>query len=91
MRRVLRCGGHLIALGPNLRFLGGKYWDFWDHYTEITDLLLVEVLENLDFADRGSIPEVPAVHDTFVPPEVGTARTPLSPFPDRVEIMGSSS
>jgi dolichol-phosphate mannosyltransferase len=49
MRRVLRPGAHLIALGPNLRFLGGKYWDFWDHYTEITDRSLVEVLLNLDF------------------------------------------
>jgi SAM-dependent methyltransferase len=48
-RRVLRKGGHLIALGPNLRFLGGKYWDFWDHYTEITDRSLVELLDNLDF------------------------------------------
>ena len=36
-RRVLKHGGHLIALGPNLRFLPGAYWDFWDHFTPITD------------------------------------------------------
>jgi len=47
-RRVLRPGGHFVALGPNLRFLTGEYWDFWDHYTPITDRSLVELLENLD-------------------------------------------
>jgi dolichol-phosphate mannosyltransferase len=49
-RRVLRPGGHFIALGPNLRFLTGAYWDFWDHSTPITDRSLVELLENLDLA-----------------------------------------
>lgn len=48
-RRVLKTGGHLVALGPNLRFLPGEYWDFWDHLTPITDRSLVELLENLDF------------------------------------------
>ena len=47
--RVLRRGGHLIALGPNLRVLPGAYWDFWDHVTPITDRSLVEVLELLGF------------------------------------------
>lgn len=47
-RRVLRPGGHFIALGPNLRFLTGEYWDFWDHSTPITDRSLVELLENVE-------------------------------------------
>lgn len=55
-RRVLKPGGHLIALGPNLRFLPGDYWDFWDHLTPITDRSLVEVLENLDFRTTDCIP-----------------------------------
>ncbi len=68
MRRVLRCGGHLIALGPNLRFLGGKYWDFWDHYTEITDRSLVEVLENLDFVIVDRFPKfLPYTTRSFLP------------------------
>lgn len=48
-RRVLKPGGHLIALGPNLRFLPGEYWDFWDHLVPITDRSLSEILQNLDF------------------------------------------
>jgi SAM-dependent methyltransferase len=44
MCRVLRPGGHLALLGPNLRFLPGEYWDFWDHHVPITDRSLVELL-----------------------------------------------
>lgn len=48
-RRVLKSGGQLIALGPNLRFVGGAYWDFWDHLTPITDRSLAEILGALGF------------------------------------------
>lgn len=48
-RRVLKPGGHFIALGPNLRFVGGAYWDFWDHLTPLTERSLAELLETLDF------------------------------------------
>ena len=47
LQQALRClkpGGHLIALGPNIRFVGGAYWDFWDHYLALTDVSLTEVL-----------------------------------------------
>jgi SAM-dependent methyltransferase len=30
--RCLRPGGRLIALGPNIKFVQGAYWDFWDHF-----------------------------------------------------------
>jgi SAM-dependent methyltransferase len=55
-RRVLKPGGHVIALGPNLRFLPGEYWDFWDHLTPITDRSLVELFENLDLRVTDCIP-----------------------------------
>jgi SAM-dependent methyltransferase len=47
-RRVLKSGGQFIALGPNLRYLAGEYWDFWDHLTPITDRSLAELLGSLD-------------------------------------------
>lgn len=55
-RRVLKRGGHVIALGPNLRFLPGEYWDFWDHLTPVTDRSLVELFENLDLEVTDCIP-----------------------------------
>lgn len=72
-RRVLKPGGRFIAMGPNLRFLPGEYWDFWDHIVPITDRSLVELLENVDFrivrahakflpyTTRSALPQSPAL------------------------------
>jgi len=48
-RRCLKPGGRLIALGPNIKYLPGAYWDFWDHYLQLTELSLREALENRSF------------------------------------------
>lgn len=44
IRRVLRPGGKLLILQPNIRFLNGEYWDFLDHHIPLTDRTLVEAL-----------------------------------------------
>jgi SAM-dependent methyltransferase len=44
IRRVLRPGGRLLIMQPNIRFLNGEYWDFVDHYLPLTDRTLVEAL-----------------------------------------------
>lgn len=48
-RRCLKPGGRLIALGPNIKYLPGAYWDFWDHYLPLTELSLGEGLRNRGF------------------------------------------
>jgi SAM-dependent methyltransferase len=40
--RLLRPGGRLIVLQPNIRLVGFSYWDFFDHRTAITDRSLEE-------------------------------------------------
>ena len=47
--RCLKPGGRLIALGPNVRYLSGEYWDFWDHYLPLTEESLREALETRRF------------------------------------------
>jgi len=42
---ALKPGGIYIILGPNLRYLPGKYWDFYDHQLGLTHLSLMEVLK----------------------------------------------
>lgn len=42
--RCLKPGGHLIAMGPNVRFLSGEYWDFFDHHLPLTERALTEAL-----------------------------------------------
>lgn len=49
-RRCLKPGGRLVALGPNIKYLPGAYWDFWDHYLPLTELSLIEGLRNRGFS-----------------------------------------
>ncbi|CAA0088130.1 27-O-demethylrifamycin SV methyltransferase [Halioglobus japonicus] len=44
LKRCLKPGGLLIAIGPNVRLLPGAYWDFWDHHVHISDRSLAELL-----------------------------------------------
>jgi SAM-dependent methyltransferase len=44
IHRCLRQGGRLIAMGPNIKYLPGKYWDFWDHHIALTEASLKEAL-----------------------------------------------
>jgi len=47
LREVWRClkpGGCLIAMGPNIKHLAGKYWDFFDHHTMLTESSLSEAM-----------------------------------------------
>jgi hypothetical protein len=47
-------------MGPNIRFVGGAYWDFWDHHLALTDISLVELLEIQKF-------QMERVIDRFLP------------------------
>ena len=49
VRRCLKPSGRLIALGPNIKYLPGAYWDFWDHYLPLTETSLSEGLMNRGF------------------------------------------
>jgi dolichol-phosphate mannosyltransferase len=56
VHRVLKPEGCFVALGPNLRYATGRYWDFWDHQIPITDRSLAEVLELHNFSVTTRIP-----------------------------------
>jgi SAM-dependent methyltransferase len=44
-RLLLRPGGRVIVLQPNIRLVGGAYWDFIDHKVALTEKSLVEAAE----------------------------------------------
>ena len=54
--RCLRPGGRIIALGPNIRYLPGSYWDFYDHYLALSELSLGEVMTEIGFTLEEQIP-----------------------------------
>lgn len=39
---LLRPGGRVLILQPNIRLIGGSYWDFIDHQTALTEKSLEE-------------------------------------------------
>ena len=54
--RVLKPGGKIICLGPNIRYTAGKYWDFFDHYLQLTELSVIEILEIVGFEKSFALP-----------------------------------
>ena len=72
IRTVLRPGGRLLALQPNIRYVGGAYWDFVDHHLPLTHVTLVEAAESLDY-------EIVEVIPRFLPYTTRSA-IPQSPW-----------
>ncbi len=48
-KRVLKKGGQILVLQPNIRFLANNYWMFFDHITALDDRSLSEAFEAEDF------------------------------------------
>jgi SAM-dependent methyltransferase len=69
--RVLRPGGRLLVLQPNIRLVQGAYWDFFDHYLPLTDRSLAEALEIAGF-------ELEEIRPRFLP-YTTKSRLPQSP------------
>jgi SAM-dependent methyltransferase len=65
--RCLKPGGRLIAIGPNIKYLPGSYWDFWDHHLPLTELSLSEGLTGCGFTIRECV-------DRFLPYTMVNAR-----------------
>jgi SAM-dependent methyltransferase len=54
--RCLKNDGLLIAIGPNVRLVGGAYWDFWDHHLPLSNETLAEALRLFGFQIVSSLP-----------------------------------
>jgi len=59
-RRCLKEDGAIIALGPNIKYLGGSYWDFYDHCLPLTELSIQEAFCTSGF-------RIERVIDRFLP------------------------
>ena len=55
-RRILKPGGRMIVLQPNIRLVGNAYWDFLDHKTPLTDSSLAEAAITSGFEIERLIP-----------------------------------
>jgi SAM-dependent methyltransferase len=70
---LLRPGGRLIVLQPNVRLVGPRYWDFIDHQVALTERSLLEAAELanlktvelitrfLPYSTKGRLPTAPVL------------------------------
>ena len=70
---LLRPGGRVIVLQPNIRLVGLRYWDFIDHRVALTERSLLEAAELaglatvdlvtrfLPYSTKGRLPTAPAL------------------------------
>jgi SAM-dependent methyltransferase len=49
---LLKPGGKVLILQPNIRLIGGSYWDFIDHQTALTEKSLAEAAVMAGFKTR---------------------------------------
>jgi SAM-dependent methyltransferase len=54
--RCLAPGGQIIAMGPNIRYLPGSYWDFWDHSLCLSERSLAEGMRSIGFKPSLQVP-----------------------------------
>src|SRR5712691_9787987 len=49
---ILKPGGRVLILQPNIRLIGGSYWDFIDHQTALTEKSLGEAAALAGFTSK---------------------------------------
>jgi len=49
---LLKPGGRVLILQPNIRLIGGSYWDFIDHQTALTEKSLAEAAVMAGFTTK---------------------------------------
>lgn len=49
VRRVLRPGGRIVIVQPNVRLVGGTFWDYFDHTLPLSERGMTEALEVAGF------------------------------------------
>jgi len=68
VHRALKPGGRIVAMGPNVKYVPGAYWDFFYHHLALTERSLAEVLNDSGF-------ETTTMIDRFLPYTMSDGRT----------------
>jgi SAM-dependent methyltransferase len=91
VHRILRPGGRVIVLQPNVRLIGGGYWDFIDHRVPMTERSLVEAADTAGFKTHALITRfLPYTTKSRLPQHPALVRAYLA-FPPAWWLMGKQT
>ncbi len=87
---VLKPGGRLIVLQPNIRLVGGAYWDFLDHKVALTERSLGGGGRDRGLRGETTYHALPPVHDEEPAAAESCARARVPPVPAGVAAHGQA-
>jgi SAM-dependent methyltransferase len=88
---LLRPGGRILILQPNIRLVGGAYWDFIDHQTALTEKSLAEAAQMAGFQTRRVIARfLPYTTKSRLPQSPALVRAYLA-FPPAWLLLGKQT
>jgi SAM-dependent methyltransferase len=88
---LLREGGRVIVLQPNIRLVGVAYWDFIDHKVALTEHSLVEAAETAGFrTERMIVRFLPYTTKSRLPQRASLVRAYLR-FPIAWRLLGKQT
>ena len=88
---LLKPGGRVLILQPNIRLIGGSYWDFIDHQTALTEKSLGEAATMAGFRTKHVITRfMPYTTKSRLPQHPVLVRAYLS-FPPAWWLMGKQT
>lgn len=71
--RIIKPGGLIVVLMPNIRYLPGRFWDYLDHHLPLTHLSVSEALELSGYEVIERVPR-------FLPYTVKDAKFSVRPY-----------
>jgi SAM-dependent methyltransferase len=88
---LLKPGGRVLILQPNIRLIGGSYWDFIDHQTALTEKSLSEAATMAGFRTKKVITRfMPYTTKSRLPQHPRLVRAYLA-FPPAWWLMGKQT
>lgn len=88
---LLKPGGRLLILQPNIRLIGGSYWDFIDHQTALTEKSLDEAATMSGFRTKEVIARfMPYTTKSYLPQHPLFVRAYLA-FPPAWWLLGKQT
>lgn len=89
---LLESEGEVWILTPNIRYVGGRYWDFYDHITPITEKALIEEARTIGFQVKKCISKfLPYTTKSRLPQAAWIVRLYLQLMPLSGAVFGEQS